>query len=71
MLKFLVFALLVAAVIYAFTRRGPGNWPPRDDRGGDDDTGPVLPTSQIGRDAGPEAPAEPPEPRPREKTPGG
>ncbi|MEQ9506755.1 MAG: hypothetical protein RLO80_10835 [Hyphomonas sp.] len=57
MLKFLVFALLVAAVIYAFSRRGPPNWPPRDDRGDDDEGGPVRPADQIDFEA-PKEPAE-------------
>jgi|266.fasta.fasta_contig_31_1918351_length_424_multi_1_in_0_out_0_1 hypothetical protein len=44
MLKFLVLALLVAAVFYAFsTRNRP---PPRDDGRDDDDGGPILPTER-------------------------
>ncbi len=50
MLKFIVFALLVAAIWYAFNYRPPGNRPPRDDRDDDDGGGPVPPTVHIGLD---------------------
>jgi hypothetical protein len=56
MLKFLVFALLAWVIWYAFTHRRPGDWPPGDDPGDDEDPGPVLPTSQIRHDPAPKAP---------------
>ncbi len=49
MLKLLVFVLLVAAVIFAFTRRAPPNRPPRD-QGPDRDPDPAWPAGRIGRD---------------------
>lgn len=52
MLKILVFLLLVAAVILFFALRSTPRRPPRDWRRGSDDSGPILPTSQIGLDAG-------------------
>lgn len=58
MLKFIIFALLVAAIWYAFNYRRPGNWPPRDDRGDDEGGGPVPPSHQIDLDSG-EGPADP------------
>lgn len=48
MLKFLVFALLVAAVFYAFSLRGGPRPPPRDDRDGDPDPDPPDPSARIG-----------------------
>lgn len=48
MLKFLVLALLVAAVVAFFALRQTPKRPPRDWRRGGDDGGPVLPTPQIG-----------------------
>lgn len=64
MLKLVIFALLVAAIWYAFNYRPPGDRPPRDDRGDDDDGGPVPPSHQIDLDAGgpPVAPDAAPEP---------
>ena len=56
MLKLIVFTLLVAVIWYVFNFRQPGNWPPRDDPGDDDDPGPVLPTSQIRHDPVSKAP---------------
>lgn len=50
MLKFLVFALLVAAVIAFFALRQTPKRPPRDWRRGGDDGGPVPPTVHIGLD---------------------
>lgn len=52
MLKFLVFALLVAAVIAFFALRQTPKRPPRDWRHGGDDGGPVPPTVHIGLDTG-------------------
>ncbi|MEX1252509.1 MAG: hypothetical protein WEA77_15125 [Hyphomonas sp.] len=52
MLKFLVFALLVAAVIGFFALRQTPRRPPRDWRHGGDDGGPVPPTVHIGLDTG-------------------
>lgn len=52
MLKFLVFALLVAAVIAFFALRQTPKRPPRDWRRGGDDGGPVPPTIHIGTDTG-------------------
>lgn len=49
MLKLLIFVLLVAAVIYAFTRRSGTDWPPRDPPP-DPDPDPVWPAGRIGRD---------------------
>ena len=48
MLKFLVFILLVAAVIAFFVLRRTPKRSPRDWRHGGDDGGPILPSSQIG-----------------------
>jgi hypothetical protein len=59
MLKLLVFVLLVAAVIFAFTRRAPPNRPPRDPPRDVDPT-PLLPASLAGPgrdDASPRPPA--------------
>jgi hypothetical protein len=52
MLKFLVFALLVAAVVAFFALRQTPKRPPRDWRHGGDDGGPVPPTVHIGLDTG-------------------
>lgn len=49
MLKLLVFVLLVAAVIFAFTRRVPPNRPPRDPPRDGDPT-PLLPATLAGSD---------------------
>lgn len=49
MLKLLVFVLLVAAVIFALTRRGPPHRPPRDPPR-DVDPAPLLPATLIGSD---------------------
>ncbi len=50
MLKFLVFALLIAAVIAFFALRRTPKRPPRDWRHGGDDGGPVPPTIHVGMD---------------------
>ena len=52
MLKFLALALLIIGVIAFFVLRQTPKRPPRDWRRGGDDGGPVLPTTQIGLDAG-------------------
>lgn len=65
MLKFLLFAAMVLAVLYLFsrfgTRRPPGDWDREDDP-----RGPIQPTGRIGRDDdtrpwAPEAPDRTPE----------
>lgn len=50
MLKFLVFVLLVIAVIAFFAMRQTPKRPPRDWRHGADDGGPVPPMIHIGSD---------------------
>ena len=50
MLKLLVFVLLVAAVVFALTWRGPPRRPPRDPPR-DGDPSPLAPSSLIGTDS--------------------
>jgi hypothetical protein len=50
MLKFLLFALIIGAVIAFFVARQSPKRPPRDWRHGGDDGGPILPGTVISSD---------------------
>ena len=60
MLKLLVIALLVAAVIAVFVLRQTPKRPPRDWRRGGDDGGPVPPTILAGTDSPRKLPTDTP-----------
>lgn len=52
MFKFLLILLIIVAVVAYFAARQGGNRPPRDDRSGPDDPGPIVPMGSIGQDIG-------------------